>query len=176
VTTSEDLKSCDSEEAEVYRVPKTPVSVRVLLEGGSNLEGALHLTDGSPEHGGRERVVDLLERERRFVPLTLEKETRLLNTDRIAVVTVTHPTDAGLEGAALEVPIPEVPVTIEMAPNLGHPTTILGRMRLDLPLQRGRILDLLNGERKFVTVIGDREILLISKHYVSAIVQMNDAS
>lgn len=151
-----------------YRVPKDAVPVELVIEGGLHLIGNLYVSPAAPNHEGRERVLEMLTRERRFIPIVTAQGSRLVNTDRIAVVRLGDPFDAGLDGAdGTESVVPEVHVRVQLTPDLPNEGMICGRMRVSQPNSRPRVLDLLNESDKFCAVFDGGEAVLIAKHYIA---------
>jgi hypothetical protein len=165
---------------DAYRIPKLPVNVVIGMEGGESLEGQLHLLPVAETHDGRERIVEMLARPRRFFPLTGRNDARLVNKDRIVTVTVADPLDAGwvdrdeeslLDGPGSE-EYPEVRMECRVIGIDDGPRTFRGAVRIIRPPGQQRVMDFLNDERPFFPLKIDNEILLINKKYLLDVHQL----
>jgi len=149
---------------EIWRVPKVPVEVEVLLEGGRDLRGSLHVLPRTGLHEGRERVIDVLGSSDPFIPLTSEQGGHLLNKGRIVAIRVPFPADTGLSGEIDGIPREETVLTLASLPpeeRYWH-----GIAWIEMPENRQRLLDLLNDDRKFIPFLRKDSWYLLSCRHI----------
>jgi len=143
---------------ETLRVPKRAVEVRLLLEGGESLEGALYVPPTGP-YGGPGRLIDRLNDEAEaFMPLVSDgSHTHLVSKTRILTLEI----EAGQED--LE-PIDtfasrELLVSIETVGGL----TLSGRLVFVMPPGQRRTLDFLNAAPPFISLADEDKTTLIRR-------------
>lgn len=156
---------------EQYRIPKIVVPVRVVLDGGTVVEGSVYLRTVAEAHAGRQKVVDLLTSpEKQFFPVCTEETVRLVHQTRIAVAWIEEPEDAD-SGAILDEldlcfdPV-FVAVELELAGMPREMARMKGQLRLVMPPGHQRVLDFLNLDEPFFSVETDRGTALVNKRYV----------
>ena len=79
-----------------YRVEKRRANVTVTFASGQTLDGAFFLSPKSADHTGPERIYDLLNTARRFVPVQVHADTdspRVILYNRAEILTVTLPAE-----------------------------------------------------------------------------------
>jgi len=143
-----------------WRIPKLPVEVEVLLEGGRTLAGSLHVLPRTGLHEGRERVIDVLASSDPFLPLTTDQGGHLLNKGRIIAVRVPFPADTGLSGDLEAIPREDTVLTLASLPE--EERHWHGVVWIEMPESRRRLLDLLNDDRKFIPLQRREEWYLLS--------------
>jgi len=125
------------------------VSVTVSLSGGSRLTGSLFLSAFAASHAGPERLLDLLNAGRGFVPFEVvsaigARETILLSRAHIALVQ----SDTALEDVA-EDPGYQVATQKSVALLLSTGEELTGVLRIERPVGRNRLSDGVNDEIGF---------------------------
>jgi hypothetical protein len=145
---------------EIYRVPRREVPVRILVDDGRTLEGAL-FTAESGANGYPEDVLHHLNHaDEEFVPLLCGDESFLLNKAGIIWVQVTG--DAAAEivdgvGAGQA-----IPVRFSLAGGI----SVVGTLVIVMPVEKSRALDYLNASPKFVPLFGDDSATLVQRRFV----------
>ncbi len=149
---------------EEFRVPKTAVRVDVLLDGGRLVSGEVHAASEPGTPLGRERVLDLLQADEHFLPITGAEGARLVNKNRIVAVRVAEPQDAGIDEvdeidvhALIEVRLARVPEERSL---------LRGTVAIAMPPGRTRVLDYLNGVGPFLPLATGEGMLLVARRYV----------
>ncbi|GAB4222780.1 MAG: hypothetical protein Kow0062_21430 [Acidobacteriota bacterium] len=150
-----------------FRVPKVAEPVSVMLEGGLEVEGTVHLAPAAGSHLGRERIIDLLLADEPFLPLTGPDGACLVNKRRIVRIAFADPFDAELDEARGE-GTHEAAIEIDLCGVPAHAMRLRGTIRYVMPEGHGRIVDYLNQARRFYPVLtGDRVALVSLKHTVA---------
>lgn len=155
---------------EQLRVPKVPVLVELVLDGGRRFRGILHLSPAAGCHGGRERVIELLDAPEPFLPMTVTGSgAHLLAKERIVLVQVPEPEDAGLGdiGAAAMTNVELGLAT--MPPDMRH---LRGTMTIAMPPGRVRLLDYLNETGPFIPLQTDGGTVLVARRYIVHVSQL----
>jgi hypothetical protein len=153
-----------------YRVPKVPVSVALVLDGGEQLAGDLHVLPEAGRHQGRERVVDLLHVAEPFLPLTTSEGTVLLAKQRIVVLRTGDPLDAGWDLSELQ-GAPEVEAEVRLAGQPAGNDRLIGTLRLAMPEGQRRLLDYLNVPDPYLPVMLDDGPALVARRYIRSLRQ-----
>ena len=151
-----------------FRVPKVGATVVVMLEGGLELEGTVHLSPAAGDHLGRERIIDLLLSEDPFIPLTTGDGAFLVNKRRIVKLTFHDPFDAELDDAECE-GAREVAVEIELCGVPAHAARVRGVVRYVMPEGQSRLVDYLNQARLFYPLLAGGMVVLVSRKHTVAV-------
>jgi len=145
---------------EIYRVPRREVAVRILVDDGRTLEGAL-FTAESGASGYPEDVLEHLNHsDEEFVPLLCGKESFLLNKAGIVWVQVTG--DAAseiIEGVGSG---RTIPVRFSLTGGI----SVVGSIVIVMPLERSRALDYLNASGRFLPLFGEAAATLIQRRFI----------
>ncbi len=148
---------------EQFRVPKLPVDVELVLDGGEALAGSVHVAADAGSHAGRERVLDLLAGPDPFLPLTGAGGARLVLKERIAAVRVGDIVDTGLDESDPH------DLTVRVEVRLAHiprdRAIVRGRLRITMPPGRTRVLDYVNEVGQFFPLQTDDGFVLLARRY-----------
>ena len=145
---------------EIYRIPRREVPVRILVDDGRTLEGALFTAESGASGSPEDVLQHLNHSDEEFVPLLCGKESFLLNKAGIVWVQVTG-------GAARQViegvgSGRTIPVRISLTGGI----SVVGSLVIVMPLERSRALDYLNASGRFVPLFGDDTATLIQRRFV----------
>lgn len=144
---------------DVYRIPKRAVPVRLLLDDGRRLEGGLFVAAG--EGGDYESVYRRLnDPEEDFVPLAVGDDRFLLQ--KAGIVTA-EPLDPVEPPPSLGVPV----VTARLA--LMGGIALLGRLIVEMPPERARVLDYLNAGPRFLPLWSDSGVVLVQRRAIVSV-------
>jgi len=146
-----------------YRIPRREVPVRILLDDGRTLDGALFTADATP--GGQPEGVlrHLNDATEEFVPLRCGEDSFLLNKAGIVWVVVSGPYAA--EVARENGSGRPAPVRLSLAGGLG----VVGTMSILMPPERNRVLDYLNASGRFIPVFGEGLVTLVQRGFVVSV-------
>jgi hypothetical protein len=144
---------------EAYRIPRRAVSVRLLLDDGRRLEGGLYVAAG--EGDDYESVLGRLnDPEEDFVPLAVGDDRVLLQKAGIVTAEIveltTTPEPVGIRVVAARL-------------SLMGGTALLGRLRVEMPPERARVLDYLNAAARFVPLWSDRGVVLVQRRAIVSV-------
>jgi hypothetical protein len=142
------------------RVPVMPVEAEVLTADGQRLRGRIFLPTAASRHSGPMRPAEWMNQFVWFFPFHPQDAHApiILNKQSIVMITVdaSFDKDELPEGA----PVPTRQVVVEAEGNL----RLQGMVVLDMPQNRTRVLDLLNGPGMFVTLReGSRHHLVLKE-------------
>jgi hypothetical protein len=151
------------------RMKKVKVPVRLLMEGGDRLDGALWLVPIVEPASERERVVDLLEAVEPFLPVTSGDVVRLVNKARIVMLDVSSAVDAGLEDEPTSEFSTEQAV-IELCGVPREASRVDGLLAWASPPERSRLLDHVNSAGEWMVVERPAGLSLVATRYVRAII------
>ncbi len=144
---------------DVYRIPRRTVLVRLLLDDGRSLEGGLYAAAGGGDD--YERVLARLnDPEEDFVPLAVGDDRFLLQKAGIVTAELLDPPD------------PRDPVGVRVVAarlSLMGGTAVLGRLRVEMPPERARVLDYLNAAPRFVPVWNERGVVLVQRRAIVSV-------
>jgi hypothetical protein len=141
----------------LFRVPQRNVQVRVLLEGGEELEGSLYAPTAGPG-GGPGRLSERLNDETEyFVPLAGPDEACLISKSFIVAVWLPQ----GEEELEFQESDQAKECYVELCLKGG--IEIVGHMKYTMPVEKRRILDYLNAAPRFVPVLEEGRVILVNK-------------
>jgi hypothetical protein len=130
-----------------FRVEKQRAEAEVTLSGGGFLRGTFFLAESSSNHLGPERVADLLNAERGFVPFQTNPEpadTILINPAHVVTVKLLERTNE----ARLD-PGYELAAERHVAMLLSNGTALCGAVRVYRPDESNRLSDYLRSPEVF---------------------------
>lgn len=151
-----------SESTSEYRIEKVRRRVLLVLTGGARLHGDLFLQPSARYRSGPQDPADLMNDAEPFVPVALDGHvmTFLAKDQIIRVQYEEQSTDASEEGAA------SAAVEIHCADG----TTLSGTLRLELPADRPRLLDYLNGESAaFLRLVIPSGVCLVNRRQITQV-------
>jgi hypothetical protein len=145
---------------EIYRVPRRQIQVRILVDDGRTLDGALFTAEAGA--GGRPEDVlqHLNDTEKGFVPLMCGEDSFLLNKAGIIWAQVSGA--AAEEIAADARTGRHVPVRLTLAGGL----SVVGKFVIVMPAERSRVLDYLNAAGRFLPLYGEGTVTLVQRRFV----------
>lgn len=153
---------------ELFRVPKLCEPVVLVLEGGLQIRGEVHLSAEASIHFGRERIIDLLLAPPPFFPVTTRDGARLVHKRRVVTIAFSTLYDAELDEAE-SLGASEVPVEIELCGVPADRSTLDGRVKIVMPPGHCRLLDYLNASHGFFPMLADGMVMLVSRQHVVAV-------
>jgi len=146
------------------RVPKRRAEIDVTFADGSVRKVAVFLSEQASLHGGKERVLDLLESPSGFLP-GIDREgdkIALVAKDSVAVVRTDEPPWDRDEI--------NLPVEHEVEVLLRGGEKLRGLLSYVLPPESSRPIDYLNGSSRFFTLIEEGRVALVHKTHVLEVV------
>lgn len=145
---------------ELYRIPRREVEVRILLDDGRTLDGALFTAESAT--GGRaESTLHLLNGgDVEFVPLVSGKDSFLLGKAGVMWVQLTGEPARELAREAEDGR--RVPVRLTLAGGV----SVIGAMMVVMPPERSRVVDYLNAAGRFVPLFGEGIVTLVQRRYI----------
>jgi len=148
-------------ESEAFRVPKQRTPVDVLLADGTWRKCSVFLAARSPHHDGAERVSDLLELGKEFVPAQDEGTDRITLFSRaaIAAVRVEPWAEAAPETTGL-------PIEHAVGITLSNGASLEGLLTFAAPPDKARVIDHLNGAPLFFMLQEKSAVALVNKRHV----------
>jgi|SRR5215217_3064527 len=150
-----------------YRIEKSRCQVAVTTFDGERFVGDMFLQPHAQRRSGPEVPADLLNDNDPFFPLALEDGTTLLLAkDRLLEVEVPDdrpPTDDDLYA---EAGVRFATVELTLLGNIMR----AGRVRLELPFERPRLLDFFNRfAERFLTVYADDGVRLVNRRCIERV-------
>ncbi len=154
-----------------YRIPKVPISIMLVVDGGEHLAGDVHLLPEAGRHDGRERVIDLLLGPDPFLPLTTTAGTVLLSKSRIVLVRTGEIHDAGWNVEDLD-GVPEVETELYLAGQPPGSERLMATLRLAMPPGQQRLLDYLNTTAPFLPLLLEDGPALVARSFIRSLRQL----
>jgi hypothetical protein len=140
-----------------FRIAKVRLPVSLIMLGGEELGGEMFVQALSAKHQGREEIPDILNSDEPFFPLARAGGTLLVAKDQVREVVVTGEQfdDPFLATAARAEPV-------ELTLTDGSVRT--GRVYLEMPTARPRLLDFLNRyAQRFVVLYAAGGVCLVNR-------------
>ena len=147
-----------------YRIEKERLAITLTLIGGEQVRGHIFVQPPAYAHRGREESIDLFNDPEPFFPLEIEGgEMLLVAKDRVAEVSgIKAAEDDDVRRASARMALLQVKLTGGIA--------FFGSMRLELPSDRPRLLDYLNGcTERFLTLYTDRDVRLVNRAMIECV-------
>jgi hypothetical protein len=153
---------------EIYRIPRREVQVRILLDDGRTLDGALFTTETTT--GGRtEDVLQFLNGiDVEFVPLATGKDSFLLSKAGVIWVELTG--EPAREISREVEAGRRVPVRLTLAGGL----SVVGTLMILMPPERSRVVDYLNASGRFLPLFGEGVVTLVQRRFVVSVKSSED--
>lgn len=140
-----------------FKIPKYEIAAEAHLTGLPAREVSLHLAERAERHPGRERIEDLLNGSKLFLPVTVDDGcTAFLERNALLYLKVSV--------GDLEREYGTAEAAVELAMEDGR--TLRGRVSYRLPRERGRLQDYLNQEERFLALLGDGEVHYVNKRRI----------
>jgi hypothetical protein len=150
-----------------FRIEKDKRIVSLLMLGGEQLSGEMFVQRFSRYHMGSEEVPDVLNSPEPFFPLVRAGDTLMVAKHQVREIELVD--DNGLEAAVAPAARAEaVEVTLRDG------TVRSGRLYLEMPTDRPRLLDYLNRyAQRFVTLYSAGGIRLINRELIERVRPMD---
>lgn len=147
-----------------FRIPKRRLHARFTLPGGASREVVIFLAQGSPEHGGGERLTDLLNGGVAFIPALDLGTDRMLFVNRLGLAVARVAADDESDGLDQLT----IPTEHEVEVHLTDGQRLRGLVTYVLPESHSRLTDYLNDAAPFFRLIeSGGGVALINKHHVA---------
>jgi hypothetical protein len=146
------------------RVPKHKKAVEVILPGGGARRMALFLAEAAPDHAGPEVPLDLLNGRDDFIPAFDESSGGMafLHRPGLPVVRV----DLALDAGEVEVTLP---TEHEVEVQLVDGTALSGLVSFVRPVDRSRLVDVLNEPQPFFRLLQGAQVAYVNKRHVACV-------
>lgn len=148
-----------------FTIQKDRLKVIVHFSDGSRTTGDLFLSSFRDEHGGHQKIADLLESGKQFIPLMVEgNKVEFIQQAQIIMVEgeLITTEDSEMEYAAL---LHQEEATVIIADTF----TIEGTLLAEVPPERSRLSDCLNLEGKFLKMRSKGRYLHVNKAMVKKV-------
>jgi hypothetical protein len=140
-----------------FRIKKLRLPVALTMLGGEELNGEMFVQTLSPLRHGPEEIPDILNSDEPFFPLARAGGTLLVAKDQVREVVITG--DA-LEAQYLETAARHESVEVTLTDG----TVRSGRVYLEMPAERPRLLDFLNRyAQRFVVLYAAGGVCLVNR-------------
>jgi hypothetical protein len=152
-----------------FRVPTVPLPVELRCDDGRRLVGDVFMPAHSSRHHGAMRPDEWANSVALFFPFRpYEGQCRtIINRRRVVAITVGADANTGDDQEG--VGVPESHVSVEAA---GH--CFQGSVRLDMPRNQQRVVDLLNAPEPFVTVRSVDRHYLVHKEHITRVLETHE--
>lgn len=149
---------------EDLRVPTVPVTVEVLLDTAETLKGQVFLPAMASRHSGQPRPDEWVNQPTGFFPFLVEggKSAVILNKATVAAILFPLRPEFDLEGNTGFMSSVEVTWAGRVAE---------GRLLINMPAERTRVLDYLNSTDQFIPVWTDNVYYLIRRDCITRIIE-----
>jgi hypothetical protein len=144
------------------RIPKHRGEVEVTGPDGETRRFSVFLAERT-NHGGPERVVDLLNGPREFLPAIDCK------TDAITFLVRSSIAVARVEGPLWDVDELNLPLEHEVEVVLASGQMIAGLISYVLPVENCRVVDYLNDPAPFLALVEGERVALVNKRHVQRV-------
>ncbi len=146
------------------RVPTVAIPAEVFLDGGEKLTGQVFLPSISSHHSGQPRPDEWLNQPTGFFPFLIDGDERALILNKSRVAAVTFPKTYALS------PDDSLGFTSQVEVHWdGSP--VKGSVLIDMPAERTRMLDYLNGPDRFIPIWASDSYQLIRKDCITRIIE-----
>jgi hypothetical protein len=147
---------------ERLRIPKHRGEVEVTSPDGETRRFAVFLAECT-SHGGPERVADLLNGPREFLPAIDCK------TDAMTFLARSSIAVARVDGPLWDVDELNLPIEHEVEVVLSNGQVLSGLISYVLPHENCRVVDYLNEPAPFLALVEGQRIALVNKRYVQRV-------
>jgi len=145
-----------------YRVPVTTKEAVIEFPNGCQSAGLVYLPTAAPDHDGAMRLVEWLNAPEPFFPFRIhgEEEAVLINKHLVMSLTAYHDRDSGdydetTDGTSRRA------VRVETLRGV-----VSGRMIVDTPYHKRRVLDILNSDKRFIFLLDSGKEVHINKIFI----------
>lgn len=144
---------------DLYRIPRSEISVRLLLDDGRTLEGDLFVP--STGDSDLERVLGRLnDAHEEFLPLAVGNDRFLLNKTGILSAEI-GPPDSEPDALGARVVVARLSLLGGLA--------VVGKIRIEMPPERSRVLDYMNAAPRFLPVWGDEKVTVVQRRAIISV-------
>ena len=153
---------------EDLRIPTVAIAAEVLLESGEKLAGQVFLPLLASRHSGRPRPDEWINQPTGFFPFLPEGRPHavVLNKDTVQFISMPLTPEVSLEEASTG-------FTSFVELRLGE-IVLQGTLLIDMPAERTRVLDYLNGEELFIPVWGTDTYHLVRKRCITMVTEREE--
>lgn len=149
---------------EPYRVPKREVPAEVVLDGQKPIKVSLFLSQAAQSHDGFERLSDLLNGPKAFIPAVADGgKMTFLHREAVEIVTVRAEDEFGSDVLLAAALSSEQATTRRVEISLRDGATLKGTVSYLMPAGRQRIQDYLNQNEPFVPVREGDQLRFVNK-------------
>lgn len=151
-----------NESTSEYKIEKVRRRVLIVITGGARMHGDLFLQPTARYRAGPQDPADLLNDAEPFLPVALDGHvmTFIAKDQIIRVQYEESPADTSPKGAA--------PASVEIHCTDG--TAMTGTLRLEMPADRPRLLDYLNGESAaFLRLVMPTAVCLVNRRQITQV-------
>ena len=150
------------------RVPVTAKAVTISFVDGLQKKGTVYIPDAAPDHSGRMRIEEWLNLKEMFFPFKADDSATPVIINKNNVVTVSTDYEVDDQEFAVLNQILKCRVKVEM-----HNVEITGSLIIDMPENRLRVLDVLNYDHHFLTLVEDEFEILINKRLIFQVIELH---
>lgn len=150
---------------ETLRVPKNPCPVIVALPGGEARPVSLFLAEFAGHQPRRERITDLLNGPRHFLPVFDEKVGAITLLNRSTIAWIRVPPELDPDPTCTHTLPDEHPVELTFSDG----TTMQGNMCFLRPNGRSRLTDFLNEPIPFFRLLDSEGMVLVNRRHVALV-------
>ena len=147
---------------ERLRIPKHRGDVEVTFADGKTRPFAVFLAERT-SHGGPERVADLLNGPREFLPAIDSESDAMTFLARSSIVV------ARVDGPLWDVDELNLPLEHEVEVVLGSGQVLTGVISYVLPHENCRVVDYLNDPAPFLALVEGQRVALVNKRHVQRV-------
>jgi len=148
------------------RVPVAALPAEVRLVGDVVLSGRIFVPVAAPSHGGPARADEWVNDPGQFFPFLRDGTDRPELLNKHAVIAIDVPAWTDEPDPEVAVNAPQQEVVIECGG-----LSFRGRLELEAPEHRARVLDLLNLSSAFITVRAGERHYLVHKRHITRVVE-----
>lgn len=154
-------------------IQKDRATVTAILPDKTKVKGEVFLSSYSRNHYGHQKVADILEGEKLFIPLSLKEEGRVefLNKDQIVIMEGELSTPEDEEKLSMGLyHIEKIKVTFSNA------ETFEGAMISEVPKERSRLSDCLNRNGNFISMIKNGRYFYLNKRKITRVESLKEST
>jgi len=154
-------------------VQKDKATVIIVLPDKTKLKGDVFLASYSDSHYGHQKVADILEEDKIFIPLAMKEENRVefINKDQVVIMEGELSTPEDEEKLSMGLyHIEKVKITFY------NNETFEGAMISEVPKERSRLSDCLNIEGKFLSAIKNGRYFYLNKNMITRVESLRESA
>ena len=154
-------------------VQKNKANVTVILPDNTKIKGEVFLASYSDSHYGHQKVADILEEDKLFIPLSIKDEDRVefININQIVILEGELSTPEDEEKLSMGLyHIEKVKITF------ANNETFEGAMISEVPKERSRLSDCLNMDGKFISTIKNGRYFYLNKNMITRVESIREST